>query len=210
MKHLARLITIVLAICMCLGTFAFAATPNANIVSPVANSVIQGTDLAVSVKVLNKKKITVSVYEEKELVGTKFSEGKEEEVLRSINVKDFTPEMVELLANEYAEKKSLILEDGTIKHVIRQVMVGEKSSFTPRNSVTLFAKTIKDQKPGLYMIQVDVLDDDGKVTETYNSFVALQEKPVETVEEVKTEEVPVESKTSLVQFLTNLLKSLIK
>ena len=212
MKRFAKIISSLLILCMLASSAAFAASPKASIVSPVSGTVVSDDNLLVSVKVSDKKKISVSIFEEKEVVGSKFSDGKEEEVLRSINVKDFTTEMVELLANEYAEKKSLVLEDGTIKHVIREVLVGEKSTFTPRNSITLFAKTLKEQKPGLYLIQVEVLDNDGKTVETYNSFVALQEKPVvkEEDKEAKTDEVPVETKTSLVQFLTNLLKSLIK
>lgn len=212
MKKLKRLLVLALCFGLLSAESSFAATPNANIITPIANSVVASSDLYVSVRVLNKKKITVSIFEEKEFVGTKVADGVEEEILRPINVKDFTSEMLELLSKEYEEKKTIEIADEQTKHIIRQVMVGEKASFTPKNSITLFTKTLNDQTPGLYMVQVDVLNDEGKVEETYRSFIALQEKVEEVKDEKteKTEDVPVEAKTSLVQILTKLLKALVK
>jgi len=207
MKRLCKAFAAALCICLMLCSQVFAAVPNANIVSPVANSIVESDDLSVYVKVLNKKKLCVSVFEEMELIGTKVSEGIEEEILRSIDVLNFTEDMLKLIANEFFENKSIEFGTGESKHVLRQVMIDCKSSFTPKNSISYFTKTIENLKPGLYMIQLDVLGDDSKVEESYSSFIALKEKASESESK---EEVPVESKTSLVQVLSDLLKSLIQ
>ena len=74
MKHARRIISFILIICMLASMCAFAATPKASIISPINNSVVSDDKLLVSVKVSDKKKISVQLFEEKVLVGTKYDE----------------------------------------------------------------------------------------------------------------------------------------
>ncbi len=211
MKHAKRIISFILVLCMLTSAFAFAATPKASIVSPIKNSVVSDDKLLVSVKVSDKKKVSVKVFEEKVLVGTRFDEEQETEVsiFKSIDVSDFTENLLEAIDKEYEEQKALILGEGDSKQVICAIAVTDPVSYTATGEVGYFSKQLENLTPGLYRVQLDVLGEDDVVEETYNAFTAVQKKVdgEETAENV----VPVETvKLNLVQLIARFLKSLIK
>lgn len=211
MKHARRIISFILIICMLASMCAFAATPKASIISPINNSVVSDDKLLVSVKVSDKKKISVQLFEEKVLVGTKYDEEQKIDVpiLKAIDVSDFTENILKGISEEYAEKKVLIIGEGDSKQELRAVAVTEAATYTATGEVGYFSKQIEKLNPGLYRVQVNVLGKEDVVEESYDSFVALQKK--QDAEEKTTDVVPVETvKISIVQFIARLLKSLIK
>ena len=214
MKQVRRIITFVLILSMLASSFAFAATAkaSASIINPVKNSVVSDDSLLLSVKVLDKKKISVTLFEEKEYIETKHDEEKDEDVdiLKSIDVTDFTEEILDVISDEYDKKKVLVIGEDEEKQELRAVAVTVPVSYTATGEVGYFSKKVENLKPGLYRVQVKVLDKDDKVEEVYNSFVALQEK-VDDEGKTQQKAVKVETqKTSLVKLITKFIKSLIK
>ena len=196
MKKARRIIGFVLIFCMLAGSFVFAASPRAGIVSPIENSILASDSLLVSVKVSDKNKICVTVYEEK--ISTLDQDGKA--VRTAIDVKDFTEESFEEVKKNFEDKK---YTDQAISEPAVYTAVGEAGYFT---------KTVAGLQPGLYRVQVEVLGKDDAAEETYNSFVALQGKPeekTEDVQEIKPVAVEVQ-KANIVQSLVNLIKSIVK
>ena len=220
MKHIKRVLCFALALCMLASVASFAA-PKASIVSPVENSVLADDSLLVSVKVLDKKKVSVTVFEEKEYAGI---DKDNKLILNPVETKEFTSDILKAFATNL-NKTYKVVESPEFKtgNVVanfsigseenlqnfKEVVIAEPTAYTATGEVGCFTKKIEKLNPGVYKIQVEVLDKDDNVEESYSSFVALQEKPVEKEEDAKT--VPVEAvKTSLVQSLINFIKSLVK
>lgn len=211
MKHLKRIISVILVLCMLASSLAFAATPKASIISPLKNSVVSDDQLLVSVKVSDKKKVAVKVFEEKVVTGTKFDEEKQAdvEILTAIDVSEFTEEILTALDKEYEENKVIILGEEENKQVLRSVLVTEPVTYTATGETGYFSKLLENITPGLYKVQVEVLGKDDEVEETYYSFTAVQKKA--DTDEQKENVVPVETvKISIVQVIAKFIKSLIK
>jgi len=207
MKKLSRILAICLAVCMLFTTFSFAATPSASLLNPAENSIVADDQLKISIKVLDKTKIKVTVFEEKlenlDKDGKQILDKDGKEVFISFDVKELEKEDFETIQKAYEEKK------------FTEVALGDPALFTAVGEAGYFTKTIEKLEPGLYRIQIEVLGKDDKVTESYSSFVALQEKPAEetTGAAVKTEKTDVKvetQKTGLVQSLVKFIKSIIK
>ena len=223
MKSVRRIISIILVLCMLTSAFAFAETPKASLASPVENSVLADDSLLVSVKVLDKKKISVSVFEEKEFTGL---DKDKKDILKSIDTKDFTSDILKAFSSEYSKTYKLVekpvYKTGNViasfsfgeekeKQVFKEVVVAEPTSYTGSGEVGCFTKKLEKLNPGVYKIQIEVLDKDDKVEETYTSFIALQEKPAKDKDKAETKAVPVEAaKTNLVQSLIKFIKSIVK
>ena len=221
MKHLKRVISFLLAVCMLASVCAFAATPKASIVSPVENSVLADDSLLISVKVLDKKKVQVTVFEEKEYGGL---DKDKKVILNDIDTKDFNADILKAFAAGFEKTYKLVekpefkiknivanfsLGEENEKQEFNEIVVAEPTAYTATGEVGAFTKKIEKLTPGVYRIQLEVLDKDDKVEETYSHFVALQKKVDEKAAETKV--VPVEAaKTSLVQSLIKFIKSLVK
>jgi len=211
MKKASRILTIILALVMLASCFVFAdtakQTASASIVSPTENSITADDKLLVSVKVVDKKKISVTVFEEKmqqlDKDGKPVLDKDKKEVLLKVDVKDIKKEDFEDIKKLYDEKKFV------------DVKIADPVEYTAVGEAGYFSKTIDKLTSGLYRVQVDVLDKDGKVTESYSNFVALQDKPVEKTdgktEKKETKTVTVETqKASIVQSVVKFLKSIVK
>ena len=93
----------------------------------------------------------------------------------------------------------------TKKYVYTDKEYTSPASFTASGELGFFTKQLTGVKPGLYRVQVDVLDSDSKVTESIVNFVAVKEKPAESkVDIFETQQ------SGAMQFLSNLLKSIFK
>lgn len=53
-------------------------------------------------------------------------------------------------------------------------MVGEEEKYAKSEKVGLYSKQLKDIKPGLYSIKVDVLDDEGQETSSYSKYFLVK------------------------------------
>lgn len=211
MKHAKRIISFILILCMLASGFVFAATPKASIISPIKNSVVSDNKLLVSVKVSDKKKIAVKVFEEKVVTGTKYNEEtkKDEDILKAIDVSEFTTDILSALSQEFEEKKVLILGEGDNKQELKAVPVTATVNYTATGEVGYFSKQLENLTPGLYRVQVEVLGKDDVVEETYYSFTAVQKKADQNAKAENV--VPVETvKVSFVQIIAKFIKSLIK
>lgn len=158
--------------------FASAAPdPYVVIVNPVPNSTIYNNDLLISVKVLQPKNISIKVYEERLIAnGT----------TTAISV------------STQASLAAINSED------IRHTLIGEAQTFTSSNNLSFYTKRVNVTRPGLYMVQVDTLDKDGKVIYTKSSYVSVKEKEAVT-EETK---IFTTQQSGTMQILSNLLKTL--
>ena len=78
-------------------------------------------------------------------------------------------------------------------------------TYTSTENIGFYTQQISGVKPGLYKISVQVLDEEGKVTETTSSYIAVKEKPAAE------EKVVFEQKqTGALKIIQNLLKTLFK
>ena len=213
MKQTRRILCLVLVICMLAASFVMAATPSASIVSPNANSILADDTLLISVKVSDKKKVAVSIFEEKEIVAAPTAKDPTATTLAAIDTKDFTEEILKSVSLAYDKThKDGIFTIGEKEDLksFKDCVTSEAVYYTAVGETGAFSKKLEKLSPGLYRVQVDVLDKDDKVVESYNSFVALQEKVDETVK-TETKAVTTEvQKTSLVQSLIKFVKTIIK
>ena len=212
MKQARRIICVVLVICMFAASIAMA-TPSASIVSPNANSIVADDNLLISVKVSDKKKVAVSVFEEKEIVAAPTEESPENLEFVTIDTKDFTEDILKSISEAFEKTyKNTVFSIGekeNLKSFIDSV-VAEPSYYTAVGETGAYSKKLEKLTPGLYRVQVEVLDKDEKVVETYNSFVAVQEK-VDATKKTEAAAVTTEvQKTSLVQSLIKFVKNIIK
>ncbi|MBR0597700.1 hypothetical protein [Sinanaerobacter chloroacetimidivorans] len=154
-----------------------AADPAVVLVNPAANSTVYSTNLLISIKVTQPKTIKVKVFEEKQMVnGT----------LSAINI------------------NSLSVANGTLSNAsFTPVLKLAAVTYTCSNNLSFFTKQVNDVSPGLYRIQIETVDENGKVLYTNNSYVAVKEKTEGA--DAKIFETP---QSGTMQFLQNLLKSI--
>ena len=225
MKHAGRITAMILAVCMLFGCSVFAATPKASIVSPAVNTVVTGDSLLVSVKVADKSSVKVYIFEEQ--LGDKAVDVKD---FTENEVKAVYDDYLDVLAKlsavpreaasqsekpaeeanaENAEPKetsgAAVTSSAIISQKYTDVEYTSAAAFTASGELGFFTKQLTSVKPGLYRIQVDVIDGEGNATESVCNFVAVKEKPAETKSDIfETQQ------TGAMQFLSNLLKSLFR
>ncbi len=239
MKHRARIISFVLALCMLMSSTVFAAAPKASIVSPSADTVVSGDSLLISVKVADKNSVKVTVFEELETVtDAKTSKA----ALISVNPSLLTEADLKAISSDYSaksdassvkEKETPVSDNAaaeststaavteekgesqtaspaaipasTKKYVYTDIEYTSPAGFTASGELGFFTKQLTGVKPGLYRVQVDVLDADGKTAESIVNFVAVKEKPAEAKTDIfETQQ------SGAMTFLSNLLKSIFK
>lgn len=176
MKKFIVVLTVVLSL-LCSTAVASAATdPNVVLVNPKANSTVTSNSLLISVKITQPKTIRVSVFEEMQIVnGT----------LSAININTLTTTNGSINSSSFTP-----------------VSVMEPARFESKNNLSFYTKQI-NVKPGLYLIQIETLNADGKAAYTNNSYVVVKEKTLES--EGKIFETP---QSGTMQFLQNLLKTI--
>lgn len=176
MRKLIVVLTVVLSLLCSTVVASAAADPNVVLVNPKANSAVTSNNLLISVKITQPKIIRVSVFEEKQIVnGT----------LSAVNI------------------NTLTTTNGSINSAsFTPVSVMEPAKFESKNNLSFYTKQI-NVKPGLYLIQIETLNADGKAAYTNNSYVVVKEKTQEA--EVKIFETP---QSGTMQFLQNLLKTI--
>jgi len=93
----------------------------------------------------------------------------------------------------------------TKKYIYTDKEYTSPAGFTASGELGFFTKQLTGVKPGLYRVQVDVLDADGKTAESIVNFVAVKEKPAEAKTDIfETQQ------SGAMTFLSNLLKSIFK
>jgi hypothetical protein len=180
MRKLITVLIVVLSL-LC-GTVVASAgnDPNVVLVNPTANSTVYSSNLLISVKLTQAKKIRVAVFEEQQIVNGTWS---------AINVS--------MLATSTS--------NGSISNAnnFKSVPMMPFDTFTSNNNLSFYTKQVNNLKPGLYRIRIETLDPSGKTAvSTADSYVAVKEK---TEEEAKLLETP---QTGTMQFLQNLLKTI--
>jgi len=175
MRKLIVALTIVLTL-LCSTVFASAASdPNVVLVNPKVNGTVFSNTLLISVKITQPKAIRVSVFEEKQIVNGTLSAVNINMLNTSsgaMNTASFTP-----------------------------VPAMDPAKFVSKNALSFYTKQI-NVKPGLYLIQIETLED-GKTVYTNNSYVVVKEKTEEA--EAKVFET---QQSGTMQFLQNLLKTI--
>lgn len=158
--------------------FSFAAAdPYVILVNPVSNSSICTNDLLISIKLLQPKTITIKVFEERILTnGTTAA----------------------ITASTQTEIAALDPEN------IKYTMVGEVQTFTSSSNLSFYTKRVNVTRPGLYMVQIETIDKDGKAIFTKNSCVSVKEKESSTVDA----NIFSTQQSGTLQILQNLLKTL--
>ena len=169
-------LTIILTLfCGTVSVYA-AKDPNVFLVNPVSNSIVNTNNLLISVKLTEPKKIQVTVLEEMQIVnGTR----------AAVNLNTLTTTNGSINTANYSE-----------------VVVDVALPFTSKNNLSFYTKQVNVPGPGLYKIQIEILDEANKVTATNNSLVIVKEK---TTEETKIFDSP---QSGTMQFLQNLLKNI--
>ena len=175
MRKLIVVLTLVLTLLCSTVVASAAADPNVVLVNPKVNGTVFSNTLLISVKITEPKTIKVSVFEEKQIVnGT----------LSAVNI------------------NTLTTSNGAMNTAsFTPVSVMEPAKFVSKNSLSFYTKQI-NVKPGLYLIQIETLED-GKTAYTNNSYVVVKEKTEEA--EAKVFETP---QSGTMQFLQNLLKTI--
>jgi len=176
MRKLIVVLTVVLSLLCSTVVAGAAADPNVVLVNPKANSAVTSNNLLISVKITQPKTIRVSVFEEKQIVnGT----------LSAVNI------------------NTLTTTNGSINSAsFTPVPAMEPAKFESKNNLSFYTKQIT-VKPGLYLIQIETLNADGKPAYTNNSYVVVKEKTQEA--EAKIFET---QQSGTMQFLQNLLKNI--
>lgn len=228
MKRLRHILSVMLVFLMLFSNTSFAASaPGASIVSPAANSVASGSDLLISVKVSDKKKISVTVFEERRAVADK--DGKES--FEAVDVKELSENALDLLEDAFNKSSknfedavfekgkatgSFVIEEKEERIKFTELVVSEPASYTAVGEAGYFSKNLEKLSPGLYRVQVQLLDKDGEAVESYSSLVALKENKTEAKADAtcdKAEPVqltPETQKANLVQSVVKIFKSIIK
>ena len=184
--HSRRVLALVVALVMLAASFAFAAAPI--IVSPVQNSIIYTDTLLVSVKLTEKQSVNITVFEEQDKNEIqKIKDPKATNILKednkiyellSVDASTFTEDDLKLIAagaeKDEKGKEILLSGGGKIKSYVDTVFA-EKVTYTNTKSVGIYTKQLSGFKPGLYKVQVEVLDKDSKVTDTFFNLVAVKE-----------------------------------
>ena len=185
MKHSKRVLAMITALVMLACSFAFAG--GALIVTPAQNSIIYTDTLLVSVKLTEKQSVNITVFEEQDKVEiTEIKDPAATNILKeddkiyelvSVDASSFTVEDLGLIAAGVTKDEKgndiLLSSGGAIKTYVDTVF-GEKATCTNTKSATIYTKQLSGFKPGLYKVQVDVLDNEGKVAETIFNLVAVK------------------------------------
>jgi hypothetical protein len=176
MKKLIIVLTVVFTLLCSTMISSAAEDPSVVLVNPGPNSTVYSSNLLISVKLTEPRTIKVKVYEEQQMVnGT----------LAAINL------------------NTLTTANGTINaEGFTSVVVSAPDPFTSNNNLSFYTKQVS-LKPGLYKIQIDTLDAEGKAIYSDSSYVIVKEKPA--VSEEKIFETP---QSGTMQFLQNLLKTI--
>ena len=141
-----------------------------------ANSTIYSNNLLISVKMTQPKSITVKVYEEKQMVNGSLS---------SINI------------NTLANSKTSMNKSSFTPVLITT------ENFSSTKNLSFYTRQINDVNPGLYLIEIDTKDANGKVIYSNNSYFAVKEKAAAV--EPNIFETP---QSGTLQFLQGLLKTI--
>ena len=227
MQLLALILTLALGTCVCF------ASPT--VVSPGANSVHDGDSILVSVKLTEKQTVRISVLRQMEEVKAAVTEITTDEEGNE-QVKEVSPaeykaydasklseaDVALIAAGETQDAKGnpVRLSNGAAVITLYGETVSGPVDYTNNNELGFYTKQISSLKPGLYVIQVDVLGDkieaeegkeatDGEyeILESVRSYVALKEKPKE---EPVADNGIFSTRNSALQFLQNLLRSQFK
>jgi hypothetical protein len=227
MQLLALILTLALGTCVCF------ASPT--VVSPGANSVHDGDSILVSVKLTEKQTVRISVLRQMEEVKAAVTEITTDEEGNE-QVKEVSPaeykaydasklseaDVALIAAGETQDAKGnpVRLSNGAAVITLYGETVSGPVDYTNNNELGFYTKQISSLKPGLYVIQVDVLGDktkaeegkeasdgDYEILESVRSYVALKEKPKE---EPVADNGIFSTRNSALQFLQNLLRSLFK
>lgn len=158
------------------SVFAFAANPVV-LVNPVANSIVYSSNLLISVKLTQPATIKVQVFEELQIVNGVWS---------AVNI-----DTLSLTGNGVNNTDSF-----------KSTPVMKEDTFTSNRNLSFYTKQVNDLKPGLYKIQIKVVDSSGKTTDTIKRHVAIKQK---TENGTKIFDTP---QSGTMQFLQNLLKSI--
>lgn len=233
MKGFKRIAAFVLTIVMLACSLSFAADPAATIVSPAANSISTSDSILVSVKLNQPGTVRITVYEEKiktvevltkaavsgpAVTGPAIEETTDSAVETTVTEAAVTAPAIKEKEEKFSTYASVVYKsvDTTSFEAIDFVSNPALATYVDRiyvNPVTykstenigFYTKQLTGVKPGLYKVSVQVLDKNGKVTETTSSLIAVKEKPA-TEEKVVFEQ----KQTGALKILQNLLKSLFK
>ena len=155
---------------------AFAA-PAAVLVNPAPSSIVYSSNLLISVKLMQPTTIKVQVFEERQMVNGTSS---------AVNI-----DTLSLNSGEISNSNSFT-----------SVSVMPEVTFNSTNNLSFYTKQVNGLTPGLYKIQIRVVDANGKVTDTITRHVAIKQK---TEDEAKIFDTP---QSGTMQFLQNLLKTI--
>lgn len=176
MRKLTAVLTVLL--CMLFSSIFTYAAENSNVVlvNPAASSTVYSSNLLISVKLTQPAAIRVKVLEEKQMVNGTHS---------AVNVNTLTT--------------SSALNDENLT----PFPVTTSAIFTSSSMLSFYTKQVNGLTPGLYKIQIDTVDAEGKVLYTNSSHVVIKEKTEEA--EAKIFDAP---QSGTMQFLQNLLKTI--
>ena len=181
-RALAMIITIALIFTAAFAStavcFAAESNPSVTIVNPVNNSSAYAGNLLVSVKITTAAAISVTVYQRQ-------SSGK------AITVEDWEKAVKEKGAAKAAASFSE-----------KAVMTAEK--FEATGDLSFYTKKLEKTEPGVYVVRVNTLDDEGKAIKTNESTVLIKAKAADAASEKVFES----QSAGAAQFLQNLLKNI--
>ena len=230
-KRISRVLSFALALVLLFTSLCFATV---SIVSPVANGVVSGDSLLVSVQVSDQRTIRVTVFEEKE-------KNAKDEFIQA-NIGTIKTEDLETIESAYkqavtdAEKEKATVKKVAVKEENEEKESAETTTPTgfqyvaklgkinrrftdlqyttesavfknEKAGVGFYTRQLSDVKPGLYRIQVETIDVNGDVLDVTNSFTIVKEKVAIEKKEASTSAA---NTSGAVQFITKLLNSIFK
>jgi len=174
----SKIIILVLLIVFLSTQTVFATTQPANpsitIVNPVSERTIFSDSLLVSVKMTAPISIRVSVTQEFKIVN---------DVNTSVSLEEF-------LNAEQSQRTGTVF--------------GTPGNFTSTSNLSFYTKKVENIRPGVYMITVETLNDEGNATHTNTSIIEVR-----PAEENPANQVTVDTQNSApAQFLRNLLRAI--
>ena len=161
-------------------SMVFAAEPNPHvtIVNPTSENTLYSDSLLVSVKLTQPVTIEVSAWQVWKVVN---------EVNEAITLEEYQRARLPDSRIEIAQTEFLKMEP-----------------FTSANNLSFYTKKIENITPGVYVIQVDTLNAEGKVIHTDASVVSMKAKEENLVDPAASNA----TQSGPSQFLKNLLKSI--
>lgn len=154
MRKLIAVLTVLLSLLCGTVVASAAADPDVILVNPASNSTVYSSNLLISVKLTQPKKIKVFVYEEKQIVNGTYS---------AVNVNTLTTSNGAVDATSFTS-----------------VLISGPSDFTSSSNLSFYTKQVNGLKPGLYKIKIETLDAEGNAAYSSSSHVAIKEKTEET------------------------------